>query len=59
MELVLGYKRSAMFEVDAKTARRLRSYGAVNSDNASSTALWSDDRQSVGNVINTKNYELF
>ncbi|KAJ1403837.1 WD40/YVTN repeat-like-containing domain superfamily [Sesbania bispinosa] len=56
--VVLGSKRSTIFEVDAKTGRLLRSYGALDYDNASSTAVWSDDKQDVGNLIGTNNNEL-
>ncbi|XP_054823233.1 serine/threonine-protein kinase/endoribonuclease IRE1a isoform X2 [Prosopis cineraria] len=54
--LTLGSKRITVFEVDAKTGRIFRSYTASDFDNA--FALWSDDRQSVQNILTTENEEL-
>ncbi|KAK4261985.1 hypothetical protein QN277_027608 [Acacia crassicarpa] len=53
--VTLGSKRSTVFEIDAKTGRIFQSYTASDFDNA--FALWSNDRQSVQNVLTTKNEE--
>ena len=54
--VILGSKRSTVFEVDAKTGRLVRSYAAAGFDNASEG--WSDDRQRVTTVLGTRNNEL-
>ncbi|TKY70231.1 Serine/threonine-protein kinase/endoribonuclease IRE1a [Spatholobus suberectus] len=55
--VVLGSKRSTVFEVDAKTGRLVRSYSAAEFDNVS-TVVSSDDGQRVTTVFSTKNNEL-
>ncbi|XP_058777674.1 serine/threonine-protein kinase/endoribonuclease IRE1a-like [Vicia villosa] len=58
--VILGSKRSTVFEVDAKTGKLLRSYGAADFHNASTTAVWSGDkdRQKVSTFVGANNTEL-
>ncbi|XP_061346104.1 serine/threonine-protein kinase/endoribonuclease IRE1a-like [Gastrolobium bilobum] len=55
--VIVGSKISTMFEVDAKTGRLVRSYPAADVDNTL-TVVWSDDGQSVTNVLSTKSNVL-
>ncbi|CAJ2646786.1 unnamed protein product [Trifolium pratense] len=58
--VILGSKRSTVFEVDAKTGKLLRSYSASDFHNASTTAVWSGDKDSknVTNGFGANNKEL-
>lgn len=58
--VILGSKRSTVFEVDAKTGKLLRSYGAADFRNVSTTAMWSGDKDSEGvtNDFRANNKEL-
>ncbi|XP_057448905.1 serine/threonine-protein kinase/endoribonuclease IRE1a [Lotus japonicus] len=56
--VILGSKKSTVFEVDARTGRLLWSYGAADFDNVSATAMWSANWQGVRNDLRTKNNEL-
>ncbi|CAI8588459.1 unnamed protein product [Vicia faba] len=58
--VILGSKRSTVFEVDAKTGKLLRSYGAADFHNASTTAVWSadKDRHKVSTVVGANNNQL-
>ncbi|KAL1315941.1 serine/threonine-protein kinase/endoribonuclease IRE1a-like isoform X2 [Arachis hypogaea] len=55
--VVLGSKRTTVFEVDAKTGRLVRSYTTAAFDD-SSAAGWSDDRKNVATDIGTSSSEL-
>lgn len=58
--VILGSKKSTVFEVDAKTGKLLRSYGAADFHNASTTSVWSGDRdgQGVTDSLHATNNEL-
>ena len=58
--VILGSKRSTVFEVDAKAGKILRSYGAADFHNASTTAVWSGDkdRERFSTVVGANNNEL-
>ncbi|KAI9083920.1 hypothetical protein K1719_034178 [Acacia pycnantha] len=51
--VILGSKRSSLFEVDAINGELIRSYAA---DNLS--AMWSNEMHSATNIVSTKNKEL-
>ncbi|KAK7309420.1 hypothetical protein RJT34_06130 [Clitoria ternatea] len=55
--VVLGSKKSTVFEIDAKTGRLVRSYSAADIYNAS-VVVRSDGGQRVATVPSTKNNEL-
>ncbi|XP_027360519.1 serine/threonine-protein kinase/endoribonuclease IRE1a-like isoform X2 [Abrus precatorius] len=55
--VILGSKRSTVFEVDAKTGRLVRSYSAADVDHAS-PVVWSGDGQSVMTVLGRKSNEV-
>ncbi|KAJ7944037.1 putative Kinase [Quillaja saponaria] len=50
--VILGSKKTTVFEVDAKTGRVIRSYSASDSVNTSSS--WADEKQSVKNSTKNK-----
>ncbi|KAI5420158.1 hypothetical protein KIW84_044080 [Lathyrus oleraceus] len=58
--VILGSKRSTVFEVDAKAGKILRSYGAADFHNASTTAVWSGDknRERFSTIVGANNNEL-
>ncbi|XP_028776744.1 serine/threonine-protein kinase/endoribonuclease IRE1a [Neltuma alba] len=51
--VILGSRRSTLFEIDAISGKLIRSYAA---DNLS--ALWRSDMHNATNIVNTKNKEL-
>ncbi|XP_061355029.1 serine/threonine-protein kinase/endoribonuclease IRE1a-like [Gastrolobium bilobum] len=54
--VTLGSKRSTLFEVDARTGSIIQIHAMSDLDNAS--APWSDDRQSVTNILSSKNKDI-
>ncbi|KAJ1413342.1 hypothetical protein SESBI_19728 [Sesbania bispinosa] len=54
--ITLGSKRTTLFEVDAKNGSIIRIHAMSDIDNAS--APWSNNRQSVANILSAKNEDL-
>lgn len=54
--VTLGSKRSTLFEVDAKTGSIIQIHAMSDFDNASSP--WSDDKQSVTDILSADNKDL-
>ncbi|KAK7250757.1 hypothetical protein RIF29_33413 [Crotalaria pallida] len=54
--VTLGSKRTTLFEVNAKTGRIIKIHAMSDFDN--DTIPWSDDKQSVSNILHTQNKDL-